>query len=340
MTDDNATSHSAILRRAVMRAQPEFYAWDVARQEHYRIYQPEAERFALERSVFRDVYGVDCETETALREAWDDVPIGELDAINETLLPWQGIGEDSFYFNEYMAAAHRLRFDTLDAYARDDHAFQETARQKDDTEHVVRPYQGNLHARWARLFVDGKFRYATLSNLAGHLSMHICELGLDTIDTLIPHQYVRGPNDGKRDGDCFVWDMRPDAGGLEPQLEELTRRLYQYERDRWTELLDELDRQAATAIYTQDVSNGVDAQLHFIFSDKTAMARVRLRHFVRDCRCLEQDADTLAAYEQREADLVSAFVHAQHDDIMRHFNPKVAKLKKRRKILMHKDALR
>jgi len=323
-----------------MRACPEFYGWDAARQKHYRIHQPEAEQFVLERSVFREVYGVNCETESALRAAWDEVPIGELDAINEILLPWLGIGEDCFYFNEYMLAENRLHFDTLDDYAHADHAFQESARQEDDAAHVIKPYKGNLYACWARLFVDGQFRYATLSNLAGHLHMHISELGHDAIDALIPHEYVSGPDDGKPDGKCFVWDKRPDAGGLEPQLDELNRRVYQYEHARWLELLDEFDQQAATTVYLRDVSNGVDEQLHFIFSDKTAMAHVRLRHFVRDCRHIERDGASLCNYEQREADLIKAFVHAQYKDIMQNFNPKVAKLTKRRRILMHKNAFR
>lgn len=147
-----------MLRRAVLRARPEFYDWDAQRQLHYRIHMPDGERFILQRSVFCDLYGIDCASPQALREAWDDLPLGELDAINKTLLPWQGIGEDSFYFNEAMPAADRLRFDTLDEYARADHAFQQSARCKDDPAHVEQPYRGNLYGCWARLFVDGRLR--------------------------------------------------------------------------------------------------------------------------------------------------------------------------------------
>lgn len=333
-------NHSPVLRRAVIHARPDFYSWNEARQLHYRMHMPDDERFVLERSVFHDLYGVDCDTEKSLQEAWDAVPIGELDAINETLLPWRGIGEDSFFLNECIPTTDRLRFDTLDEYVRDDHAFQESARQEHDTSHAPMPYQGNLYACWARLFVDGTFRYATLNSLAGHLNSHISEYGHDLLDTLIPHRHVPGPDDGKPEGDCIIWDMRTDADGLEPQLDELTSRLYHYEHRRWLELLDEFDRQADAAVYMQDISNGVDEQLNFVFSDKTAMARVRFRHFLRDCRRLEREVSALEAYERREADLISSFLHEQHADIMRNFNPRVAKLKKRRKVLLHKDAFR
>ncbi|HET6492006.1 MAG TPA: hypothetical protein VFG44_03445, partial [Burkholderiales bacterium] len=324
-----ASTHSPVLRRAVMRVQPGFYSWDETRQLHYRMHMPDNDRFLLERSIFHDLYGVVCATQDALQAAWKEIPLGELDAINETLLPWLGIGEDSFYLNESMPEDDRLRFDTLDAYARDDHGFQEAARQKDDPEHVVKPYQGNLHARWARLFADGQFRYATLNSLAGHLSDHISTLGHELLDTLIPHRYVPGPDDGKPDGDCIIWDMRTDAGGLEPQLDELSSRLFRYEARRWFELLDEFDQQAGAAVYIQDIRDEVDEQLHFIFSDKSALARVRFQHFLRDCRHLERDTSELTPLEQRESDLLNEYLNKQHRDIARNFNPKVARMKKR-----------
>lgn len=81
-------------------------------------------------------------------------------------------------------------------------------------------------------------------------------------------------------------------------------------------------------------------QLNFIFSDKSAMANIRLRYFLRDFRSLECGVAKLEALQQREADRINTFAHEQHADIMRNFNPRISKLKKRRKILMHKDALR
>ncbi len=333
--------HSAILRRAVMRAQPAFYSWSEDEQLAYRMSMPDEACFILERSVFYDLYGVDCKTEEALREAWNDVPIDELDAINETLLPWKGIGEDCFYLNEFVADEDRLRFATVDEYVRNDHAFQESARQESDSKHVIKPYRGNLQGTWARLYVDGRLRYATLTSLAGHLFDHVSSVGHDLLESLIPHRYVRGPNDGKREGSGFVWDMRRDADGLEPQLDELSTRLYRYEAERWFELLEEFDRQAKCCVYVKDVRFETgEEQTRFIFSDKTAMVKTRFQCFLRNIRRLEHDASELAPLEQRETDLLSEFLNAQYEDIQQNFNPKIAKLKKRRKILVHKDAFR
>src|SRR5699024_2998898 len=109
--------------------------------------------------------------------------------------------------------------------------------------------------------VDGRFRYATLNSLAGHLSDRISTIGHDMLDVLIPHRYVPGPNNGKREGESIIWDMRKDAGGLEPQLDELSSRLFRYETRRWFELLDEFDRQADTAVYMQEIRYEIDEQL-------------------------------------------------------------------------------
>ncbi|MDN5850862.1 MAG: hypothetical protein L0H63_14695 [Nitrococcus sp.] len=225
-----AGTHSPVLRRAVMRVQSGFYSWDETRQLHYRMHMPDNERFLLERSIFRDLYGVDCRTQDALRTAWDQIPIGDLDAINETLPPW----------------------------------------------------------------------------------------------------YRRGR----------LLSQRIHAGRLEPQLDELSSRLFRYEARRWFELLDEFDQQAGAAVYIQDMREETDEQLHFIFSDKSAMARVRLRHFLRDCRQLERDTSELTPLERRESDLLNEYLNAQHRDIARNFNPKVVRMKKRRKVLLHKDAFR
>lgn len=80
--------HSPILRRAVMRAQPCFYSWPHDQQLAYRMAMPDADRFVLERSLFHDLYGVDCASKAKLRQAWDEVPLGELDACSDRPRAW------------------------------------------------------------------------------------------------------------------------------------------------------------------------------------------------------------------------------------------------------------
>ncbi|MDN5850593.1 MAG: hypothetical protein L0H63_13305, partial [Nitrococcus sp.] len=46
--------------------------------------------------------------------------------------------------------------------------------------------------------------------------------------------------------------------------------------------------------------------------------------------------ELLTPLERRESDLLNE----QHKDIARNFNPKVVRMKKRRKVLLHNDAFR
>ena len=126
-----------------------------------------------------------------------------------------------------------LDFEALGDFARYDHEFQEQARGAEGRAYDIQPYQGDLHPCWARLTIGGEFHYATLVSLARHLSDTLDEKGAERIETLIPHEYVEGKNHGKR-----------EQGGMEPQLEELRHRYYEYLRDCHSRLLDRFDEDA------------------------------------------------------------------------------------------------
>src|SRR5699024_7574323 len=113
-----------------------------------------------------------------------------------------------------------------------------------------------------------------------------------------------------------IWDKHIDAGGLESQFRALQKRLLGYEQQRWRELSREFDQRADTKTWLQAFSNGVDEQLNFVFSNKFAVAQVRLRHFVRDFRRLECDNAELTYFEQREADSLDTFAREQYAHIL------------------------
>src|SRR5699024_355441 len=192
---------------------------------------------------------------------------------------------------ERLADADRLRFDTLDTYARYDYMYQEAARKKVDPDYSTQPYQGNLYACWARLLVDGRLRYAGLNSLAGHLSMHIANCGQDRIDALVNDPPTHAGN---------TQDVLAAAKDRYLLRREMTRRLFQYERRRWHELLTEFDQRAERCVYIRDTTHTASTQLNFVFSDKTALQRIRLRYFLRDCQRLAQAGAELTALEQRE----------------------------------------
>lgn len=322
------------LRRAIMRVWPDYFSWLESRQEQCRLQRSQEDDFRIRQAVVQSLFGCAVQTEEALDALLDSFDDAQYLLLNSTLLPLQGIGADSFYLNECLPEGKTLLdFDTLGAYARDDHQFQEQARKQEDPEYVVRPYRGDLYPRWARLFIDGGFHYAGLSAQAQYLTHTLDELGFDQIRSLIPHDYVDGPNHGKREGKSYLYDKRLDAHGLEGQLRELQRQYYDYLSHRHEELLELFDRTARKCVYLHNRSTE-EPYMEFIFSDKSALDAVRFQNFMRDCRSLEGDIRELEDLLEHERRSALAFLEAAHRDIMEHFDPTVVPLRKKRKIIL------
>lgn len=203
----------------------------------------------------------------------------------------------------------------------------------------MKPYRGALYYRWARLFIDGVFHYASLCMAAGYVYSHLDEFGQQKVSALIPHRYVNAKDHGKREGKGTIFSQRLEAGGKEAQAEELQRRFRDYLSQRYDALLTEFDGQARKAVYMEDKSRPHDPHINFIFSDKTALQAVRFRHFMRDCRPLVVDRAELDAVISREHQAVDAYLDAACRDIFANFDPKVAPFRKKNKIIIADGAL-
>ena len=47
----SASEQEAVLRRAIIRVKPEYFAWPVAAQERYRVGMPEQDAFRIEQTM-------------------------------------------------------------------------------------------------------------------------------------------------------------------------------------------------------------------------------------------------------------------------------------------------
>jgi hypothetical protein len=255
MTPDNLDRWRPELRRAVMRTRPDFFAWPPEQQKHYGIAMPEEDRARLDEALLAELFGRSCATGADATAAADSLAPDEQDLWNEVVLPLYGIGEDCFCFNESFAAGQTiLDFETLRDCDEADHRFQEEARKRDDPGYAGRPYRGSLYLAWARLFVDGRFTYATLSMAAGYLYAQLHEAAEALLERRIPHRYVPGKDHGKVEGESWQWDLRVDANGEEGVLEELKRRTWDYEFKRWDELSTAYDVAHPPGVYFFDES--------------------------------------------------------------------------------------
>jgi len=327
------------LRRAMMRVRPEFFSWSRQNRECYGANLPETDRHRLDAALMKELFGARMRSWKREVDGNKRIPLRELNRWNEAILPLVGIGEDCFYLNEWLGSNKTiLDFSTLRDYDEDDYGYQENARKRDDSSYASKPYRGSLYLTWARLFVDWKFTYATLSMAAGYLISRLEEMATDIIEMNISHRYVPGKSHGKAKGENFQWDMRLAADGQEGLLEELQYRVFEYIHARYDVLLTDWDRANKRGVYWVDTSEPQERNTHFIFTDKQALSAVRFRSFVRDCRAIERGTDELNDAVTEEETKVKAFITQQHRELLQTFDPKIKRLRRRRKILIHKDA--
>jgi hypothetical protein len=322
-----------------MKTRPEFFSWPVEQQERWGLAMPEQDCACFEEALLAELFGRVYATQGEARAAADELSLDERNVWNEVVLPLHGIGEDCFFLNEtFEDEESLLDFETVRDYDEDNYRFQEKVRKEEDPGYAGKPYRGSLYMNWARLFIDGRFVYLSLSMAAGYVYADIHDTSSELLKQHIPHRYVPGPNHGKLEGQSYEWDMRLAANGEEGILEELRRRVWEYEADRWEALLTSYDGSPVSGVYLLDESDERESGQHFVFTDKRALSAVRFRSFVRDCRRIERPAKELAAPLEKERFALTAFVDEQLAEVRRTYDPKVSRLAKRHKVRVMKGA--
>ncbi len=329
------------LKRAIIKYVPGYFSWDVERQEQFRVNKPEEISFQIRRYLLAELLGITITSEEEMAEAEDHFSESQWSTINSALLPLQGIGDDYFFLNESFSKGKSiLSYATLYDYDFADFQLQEEWRKQDIDGYEGRPYHGSLYLTWARLQIDGRFSYAVLTMLAGYIYSELDAFGDDYISELIPYEFKPGKAHGQKDEKGYIrYDMQADAGGLEPQLDELKRRFWKELQVSLERLQLEFSKESRQQVFILDTSRAGDPEYHFIFTDKTVLSCIGLRTFMADCRKVEQkDHSILAAKIQKEKELMRQFLDEQYADIMANFDTRIVKFRKKKKIRFHKDS--
>jgi len=328
----------AALRRALMRVKPEYFSWSREEQEQYGVKLPDREDFLIRQALYKTLFDIDVPTAEDLEIVSDNFSHAEILQINSAILPLCGNGENYFFLNEWMTKT-LLDFETLHDYCYDDHLFQEEAKEKYFDDYKPRPYRGEIYGTWARLYIDGSFYYSSLWSVADYLMSAIDEICSAKINELIPYEFVPEKNHGKREGKGSVYNMEHDAGGLEGQLEELQGYSYEYIGKRHTELSAVLDREASKTSYIIEESTEDEPHINFVFSDKTALKSIRFRSFMRDCRNIAGNNAELSRRLEEEKKATVEYLEKQYHHIMKNFDTKIVKLRRKRKVIIADGAL-
>jgi hypothetical protein len=320
--------HCPELRRALIKIRPSYFLWPQARQERYGVTTPDADNAALKAALFKELFGRTVSPQDAKVATVDCLSDAELRHWDETLLPFRGIGEDYFYWAELLGGEVRtiLDFDTLQAF---DEARWRSRENPLIPDYTGKPYNGSLYLDEAQLYIEGRFSRARLSMAAGYLYSALVDASRELLEAQIPYRYVPAKHHGKVEGRFWRWDVRVNAGGQEAVVEELQRRVWDYERERFDTLLRSWDAEGRACVYRLNESDPSASDVHFVFADINALAAVQFRTFLRDCEAIEKSADDLNAAVSVEKTLLARFIEEQHAEIARTRNPKVLRFRPR-----------
>ena len=325
-------------RKALMIADSHYYAWSAQQQERFRATMSEKSRQKVQCVLLDYLLNIKCSPK-ALADSWNGIPSSKLNDINWANLLTQGIGEDYIYLNECMAKGKSLLdYETLYDYDYNDYLFQEKAKKQDFPDYKNTEYFAYQHPSWVRLLICEQFYYASFLSLATYYLDQIESVGDDHINHLIPHDFVEGENQGKPDKGGFLWDMKIDAGGLEAQLDELKSRWYVYQRKRWYALSKALN-DLPPAVYIQDQDWDNDPHQFFIFNNESTLTLIRWQHFLSDCEPLIIEFSAVEEQMEQEIDDAKSWLTENHQDILKTLDPKVIKLRKKRKIIISAEAM-
>ncbi len=80
------SDREATLRRAIIRAIPEYYAWPETEQERYRLSVPKEQDFLIRQALLNSLFGIDVDTEEGLNEVLKGFDDEQYLLLNSTLL--------------------------------------------------------------------------------------------------------------------------------------------------------------------------------------------------------------------------------------------------------------
>jgi hypothetical protein len=320
-------------KKALMAADSQYHSWSAEVQEAFRANMSDDAQNRVDAVLLKEILNIQASAANA-SDIWRDLPLSKLNKLNWAKLLTTGIGDGMIFLNESMAEnTSLLNFTTLYDYDFDDHLFQEAANKKEVKNYAGRDYYALRFSRWARLIIKDQFYYATLYSLAGYLTEQLEDQGSDIIQTLIPHKYIDGKNNGKPEQGGFRWDLQVDAAGLEKHLDELNSRWHHYTQQRWLALSHQFS-QSAPVVYTEDKNEHGELHRNFIFNNERALKHTYWRQFLADSKAIQGDYGKVSEMEQQELAKAESWLQASHQDIMTNFDPNVIKLKKKRKIVI------
>ncbi len=308
-----------ILQAALMRHHNDFFKMSKEEQEIFKLQDHDELDEKISAFVMKELdYSED---ETSPEKQFE---------YNKIMLPYRGIGNNNFMLNEFDWNEKILKYKNLYEYNEDCHNWQEDACKSDENFPNYKPTKlYNRFCAWARAEINGEFNYLNLNSIQIWIQWALEEFSSEWIEKEIPHEYVSGPNDGKKTKGGYMWDMRIDANGLEGWYEQINDFHHKWMNEKFNNHVDELDK-----VYLVDRDEGeFDPGKDYIFGSMNILKQITFKNFLADCEKFKGDvADIEACKESAVAEFKTALENELIE--IKKTPANMMKLKKKRKVVM------
>lgn len=333
--DDRLPPFSTIraeVEQALANAIPGFPTWSATERQRWQISQdPSVEELKnrVRHALVAKAIGKTPEEVAATDASILSNPEQRLDELggpmapayaNAVALVMDGIGEDLFFLNDTFHDGETLaHFRTVGDWDRDDHAYQQEARQRDFGS-APQPYRGSLYGEWARCVVDDQLAYLSLYHLHHYVAADLENRADDRIKTLVPHRFKANPDHGTRTAGGFVWSMGKDAQGLEDVLRALEKARDDHIQQVTQRLGEEAHANTTPQVWFFRTHWPYEPhwEHHYaaVFLNAEASDRVRWTSFVSDVATIAGDEADLAEVMEREGAAIESVLNDLYATLM------------------------
>ncbi|NTF16960.1 hypothetical protein G6L37_00775 [Agrobacterium rubi] len=268
--------------------------------------------------VARQVFGKDFRDNRAVDKFVDAGDYAATSAkrclLSQEMLPFDGIGEDSFYLNEYYSdeGPTLSGFATLRSWDEYTHNTQEAYAVEDGRRpDGIEPYEGRLLWDWSRWLEDGRLVYGNLSVALAYIGAQLDEHGEDLARARYETDWIKGPEHGKKT-ECgnYTYDMIeiPPANGV---LRFAAAHIARVAVAVWSEgCLRDLVQSSGTWVARMRREENGEINEDVVFSGVEAMDRARFRHWLADLSALPDGSATYREIETVYKEKVAGFMEA------------------------------
>jgi hypothetical protein len=209
--------------------------------------------------------------------------------LSQELLPVDGIGDDSFFLNEYYSdeGPKLSGFETMRSWDEYGHDRQEQFyAEEGQRPNGVQPYEGSLLWDWGRWLEGGRLVYGNLSVAIWHLQAALEDYAGDLARERYKTEWIEGPEHGKKTEGGYRWDMVeiPHGSGA-----------LRFAADRVAHVVIKFwaagpykERISASGTWVSRIRREEDGEIKedVVFSNVEAMDRARFRHWLADLATL------------------------------------------------------